>query len=95
MAMIYTVQGALDAETVGQLKDDFATLAAAGQDIRLDLSAVDFLDSSGVGAIVFLHKRLSGLGHGLELAGVDGQPLRLLEFLRVTSVVKTNPALAR
>jgi anti-anti-sigma factor len=87
MTTIYMVQGSLDAASVTALKSDFETLAGEGGDVVLDLSQTDFLDSSGVGAIVFLYKRLNASGHRLELQGVDGQPLRLLEFLRVTSVV--------
>jgi len=95
MTTNYMIQGSLDATGVAALKDDFETLAGHGQDVILDLSATDFLDSSGVGAIVFLYKRLSAVGRQLELQGVDGQPLRLLEFLRVTSVVPIRQATGR
>jgi anti-anti-sigma factor len=94
MTTNYLVQGSLDATSVTTLKDDFEALALAGDDVVLDLSKTDFLDSSGVGAIVFLYKRLSAAGGRLELQGVDGQPLRLLEFLRVTSVVPVRQATA-
>jgi anti-anti-sigma factor len=87
MTTNYSVQGSLDAASVTTLKEDFEALANVGDDVILDLSNTDFLDSSGVGAIVFLYKRLTASGRRLELQGVDGQPLRLLEFLRVTSVV--------
>ena len=87
MTTNYLVQGSMDASSVTTLKDDFEALATAGHDVVLDLSKTDFLDSSGVGAIGYLYKRLSAAGSRLELQGVDGQPLRLLEFLRVTSVV--------
>ncbi|MFY7962868.1 MAG: STAS domain-containing protein [Elsteraceae bacterium] len=87
MTTNYSVQGSLDAASVTSLKEDFEALANNGADVVLDLSKTDFLDSSGVGAIVFLYKRLTAAGRRLELQGVDGQPLRLLEFLRVTSVV--------
>jgi anti-anti-sigma factor len=87
MTTNYIVQGSLDAASVTTLKDDFEALAGQGKDVILDMSNTDFLDSSGVGAIVFLYKRLTASGRRLELQGVDGQPLRLLEFLRVTSVV--------
>jgi anti-anti-sigma factor len=87
MTTNYLVKGSLDAASVTALKSDFEALAGEGEDVVLDLSHTDFLDSSGVGAIVYLYKRLNASGRRLELQGVDGQPLRLLEFLRVTSVV--------
>ena len=51
--------------------------------VVLDLSRVSFIDSSGVGAIVYLFKRLKALGRSLELTGVHGQVRELLELLRV------------
>lgn len=94
MQTIYVVPGALDAPGVTTLKRDFEMLAESASDVTLDLTKTDFLDSSGVGAIVFLYKRLFAGGYRLDIAGVDGQPLRLLKFLRVTEVVPVREAAA-
>ena len=51
--------------------------------VVLDLSGVTFMDSSGIGAIVFLFKRLRADGRSLALSGVYGQTRQLIELLRV------------
>ena len=58
--------------------------------VVLDLSQVTFIDSSGVGAIVYLFKRLKALGRALELTGVHGQVRELLELLRVHKALPVN-----
>ncbi len=52
----------------------FEELAAANDDVALDVSKVTFIDSSGVGGLVFLYKRLNAKGCKLELSGLAGQP---------------------
>ncbi len=62
--------------------------------VSLDLSQVSFLDSSGIGAIVFLYKRLKAQGRTLIIVGVQGQPQELMKLLRIDSAipVKVMPA---
>ncbi len=55
--------------------------------INMDLGGVDFLDSSGIGAIVFLYKRLKAEGFNLSLSGVHGQPLEIIKLLRINTAM--------
>ena len=87
MAHTYFLSGSFDAEAATAKRAELEALSASDTEVRLDLSEVDFLDSSGVGAIVFLYKRLSARKIGLTLVGAEGQPARLLEFLRVPRVI--------
>jgi anti-anti-sigma regulatory factor len=48
---------------------------------------VEFMDSSGVGAIVFLYKRLLSAGCSFEIKGAKGQPLQLLTYLRLDKLL--------
>jgi anti-anti-sigma factor len=59
--------------------------------VELDFDDVVFIDSSGIGAIVFLYKRLKSKGVELALRHVAGQPLRLLQDLRVDMVIPVIP----
>jgi anti-anti-sigma factor len=51
------------------------------------MDQVSFLDSSGVGVIVFLYKRLKAQNRGFEIDGARGQPQELMELLRIDKVI--------
>lgn len=53
----------------------------------LDIQKINFIDSSGIGAIVFLFKRLKEQGRSLEIIGVQGQPQELMKLLRIDSAI--------
>jgi anti-sigma B factor antagonist len=44
------------------------------------------VDSSGLGILVFLHKRLVSNGHKLKIMGLKGQPLQLFTNLHLLPV---------
>ncbi len=96
---VLTFQGPLDAAAVQALRPMVSDLAEnATGDVILDLTAVDFIDSSGIGLIVHLFKRLVGRAGGLTLVGLNGQPKQLIEYLRVDRIIATRadlPAPAR
>ena len=82
------IQGPFDALAADKLRPEFDRLAADGSgDLTLDLSGVDFIDSSGIGAIVFLYKRMIGQKRRLEVTGLDGQPRDLFRFLRIDRTI--------
>lgn len=87
----FGISGYFDAQTVSALEDDFQALVDDSKGrLFLDLSAVDFMDSSGIGSIVFLYKRLKVQNRELVLDGVNGQPARLIRSLRVDKTITTN-----
>jgi len=55
--------------------------------IVLDLSAVTFVDSSGLGAIVAAHKKIASQG-GLQLAALQGPVLTMFKMTRMDKVFK-------
>ena len=56
--------------------------------IVLDLSAVEFIDSSGVGALLSVQKRLPIKGVTVTLRGAQPAVLGVLELLRLQRVFK-------
>jgi anti-sigma B factor antagonist len=83
MSLTHEVDEDLDAAYVSRVRPQLERLAEADDDVVLDLSNVAFVDSSGVGALAFLHKRLVTKGHRLKVVGLRGQPLKLLTNLRL------------
>ena len=88
------IQGDLDAAALEHLKAEFELLAQSPSNIQLDFSYVPFIDSSGIGALVFLFKRMRIENRELHIIGCQGQPLKLLQHLRVDHTIDINHSLA-
>ena len=78
---IIKLHGNFDADTVSIMKDDIDGYSALNTNIIFDLSGVDFIDSSGIGAIVFLYKRMTVKGFTVSVSGLTQQPLELFHML--------------
>jgi anti-anti-sigma factor len=84
---VVSVSGDFDVNTVGDVKELFEALAVQGSDVIVDLTDVRFIDSSGIGAIVFLYKRLVAQQKNMALGGVKGQPKELLDILKISQTI--------
>lgn len=90
------VRGAMDADGVARLRPQLeAAAAAAPERLELDMSRVDMIDGSGLGAIAFLFKRLAAAGGRLVLTGVTGQPLAMLKDLGLAEMLVAAPVSPR
>lgn len=54
--------------------------------VAVDLSAVDFVDSSGLSVLVYAHKRATELAGEVVLFGASRRILRLLEITQLEQV---------
>ena len=78
-----------NANTANDIKECFEGLIGGGSgDVLIDMSDMGEIDSSGIGALVFLYKRLRIESRNLGLLGVHGQADELLTMLRVSQVIK-------
>jgi anti-sigma B factor antagonist len=68
-SVIVTVGGDLDIVTSPALDDCLTQARTVGNRVILDLSAVDFMDTSALAVIVGHWKKLEAAGGGLALAG--------------------------
>ncbi len=84
--------GEMDAIGCGETRPAFQQIIDESTEamVALDLSQVTFLDSSGIGAIVFLFKRLRSKGSDLTIQCVSGQPRELLELLRIDQAINVD-----
>jgi anti-sigma B factor antagonist len=81
----------LDAARAPALREVLLRHAEAGHSqIVLDLSATEFMDSSGLGALVSALKRL-GAGGTLAVAGAQGAVARLFALTRMDKVFSLHP----
>jgi anti-sigma B factor antagonist len=84
--LIIRVQGdRIDAAGAVPFKDQILQLADGGTGrVVLDLSAVDFLDSSGLGALVAIRRMLGG--RALDLMSPTPPVVRVLRLTRMDMV---------
>ncbi|MGL4602162.1 MAG: STAS domain-containing protein [Plesiomonas sp.] len=87
---VMTISGELDAMYVSEQRETFETLAIQDNNVLIDLSEVHFIDSSGIGALVFLYKRLKAKSFTLALICVQGQPRELLKLLHIDNTIECH-----
>ncbi len=82
----------IDASVAIRFKDVMREITSppdAPDRIVLDLGAVEFIDSSGLGAIVAAMKQLRS-GQRLELAGLTGTVAKVFRLTRMDSVFRIH-----
>lgn len=84
----------IDAAAAIQFKDAMrAALLPEARRVILDLSAVEFIDSSGLGAIVAVKKSMAP-GQQLDLAGLTPMVDKLFRLTRMETIFALFPTLA-
>jgi anti-sigma B factor antagonist len=84
---VLKIEGQLDAVTVPDLRPTLDALVAEKRKrIVVDLSFLRLIDSSGVGAIVALFKRVRAQGGEVTVSGLRDQPLAIFRLLRLDRV---------
>lgn len=81
------LEGALDIHSAYEVRAVFNDIVTAKPAVvTLRLEGLTSLDSSGVGAIVSLFKRLNDAGSNLVVQGVHGQPLAVCKLLKLDRI---------
>ena len=84
--LIQLAESRLDAAIAGEFKDKVRPhIAEAGPDLVLDLATVEFLDSSGLGAVIALKKALPD-GKRMFLRGLTPNVERVFKLTRMDQV---------
>ncbi|MCR9073996.1 MAG: STAS domain-containing protein [Alphaproteobacteria bacterium] len=85
------IDGPLDAASAFDARQKFEAVIEAGSaPVDIDMTKATFIDSSGVGAIVFIYKRLVLQGRAMTLQGLNGQPRDLIGMLRLDRTIPTT-----
>lgn len=84
---VLRIRGELDALSAPELRPALdAIVEERRSDIVVDLSELRLIDSSGVGALVSLYKRIRATGGSVRFTGVTAQPLVIFKLLRLDVV---------
>ena len=84
-ALLVTASGELDLAAAPRLAT-VLSIATAGDEpeVVLDLTAVDFIDSTALGAIMHASTEAEATGKGMLVVALDGPVRRLLEITNLT-----------
>ncbi len=89
-ATVVRVIGELDLATHERLSDELTAIAAKGGPIVVDLAGCDFVDSSGIRALLVGMEAAEENGGRLVLAGVKPQVERILDVTGVAGPVPVH-----
>lgn len=76
---VIAFKGDLDSAEVQIVRGEVDALIGEGKPLIFDLSAVEFIDSSGIGLIVHAFRALSAKRCKVAVCGARDQPLELLK----------------
>ncbi len=85
--LVHKLAGELDALSVREIRSELEAQLDTESDWHLlSLAEVPMIDSTGIGLLMYLYKRLKERGRRMALIGVSGQPEELLRFLHINKV---------
>jgi anti-sigma B factor antagonist len=89
---ILSIDGTLDALSAPELRPTLdAVVAEERKSITVDVSNLRLIDSSGVGALVSLLKRVRAHGGEVRITGLKDQPLAIFKLLQLDRVFPGRP----
>ena len=90
--LIFTPDGQIDSYDGSPVLDDLLrTIAAGAEHVIVDCSALGYMSSVGLTALIRLHKRASERGGHVKLANVGPALIRLLKITRLDQVFECYP----
>lgn len=84
--VILAISGRLTAENVDVLRNSFLDLFSKHRRFVFDLAKMDYLDSTGLGAIVFCRKSCDECKGTLILANLSDKPRMIFEITRANRI---------
>ena len=89
--IVFTLTGSLDIGTVSTMKADLdAVLSSGRHKVLFDLYDLEQIDSSGIGAIIALFKRVRSNKGEVKISRLVGQPKEIFSLLRLDRVFEIH-----
>lgn len=85
---VVAIGGRLDAATAAAVREKLVALAQGPVKVALDLSGLQWIDSSGVGALISLFKRARTAGGDVKVGGLQAQPKEIFRLLRLEAALE-------
>jgi len=89
---VIMIEGEIDLYSSVDFQEAAASEFGSGKThVLLDLSAVEYLDSSGVGCIIRMIQRAKEMHANFAVCGLHGMPLKVLQFSHILTLLKQYP----
>ena len=86
--LIISIKGRMDARFITEKRQELELLPQEiVSDVLFDLSCTDFIDSSGIGFLVYIYKRLKPQNRKMGIVGLNGQPKEVIKMLRIDKMI--------
>jgi anti-sigma B factor antagonist len=89
---VLVLSGDVDLQTADQLRDAVDEAATTDTTVIIDLEAVRFMDSPGLGTLIFCHQRLAGQDVTLIVRGPRGHVRELFDLVQLDTLVSIEPS---
>ncbi len=93
-SVVVGLEGEIDLDRAPEVRRLLLDRVAAGKDVLVDLSAVTYIDSSGIAALIEALQTARNGGATLELVSVSEQAMRVLQLARLDKVFIIHADLA-
>jgi anti-sigma B factor antagonist len=94
-ATVVVAQGEVDLSTIPQLTQILDDLIAEGQvELIIDMGGVDFIDSTGLGALVGARKRALAKDGSVHLACIKSKVLKIFKITQLTEIFPVHESVA-
>jgi anti-sigma B factor antagonist len=91
--LIFRLRGSFDIATAPSVRAALTDASDEKRDVVVDLTGLEFLDSTGLGALIGAHRRATEGGGSLRLIASEGPILRLLNITGLIRVLAVYPSL--
>ena len=86
--LIIAFKGRLDVRFIQAQREVLEQLPSQiNSTVLFDLSGIDFIDSSGIGFLVYIFKRIKPQNYAMAIIGLTGQPRDTVEMLRINRMI--------
>ena len=92
--VLVAVSGELDIDSAAELPVHLAKLHGPDLTVVVDLSAVDFIDSSGLNAIVLAAKAVEANDASIVFAGASPHVAKVFEIVQIEQSVRTEASVS-
>lgn len=92
--LVISIHGRMDArfiQTQREMLDKLPREDNSG--ILFDLSNTNFIDSSGIGFLVYVYKRITPKKRAMAILGLNGQPKEVVEMLHINRLIDCSDSI--